>query len=177
VLNNPDAVRPQTRKRVQECLEALRYIPNQKGPALLKARSHTVALLIPDITNTFFTSIARAFQDSAREAGWTVIVGNTDDSVEIENELVRSVIGQRVDGIALAPIGAPSLEAIDLIRHYEVPLVLIDREVPGADDVSTIRGNDYDGVYQLVDHLRAFGHRRIGLITGNEGIWTADCRK
>lgn len=176
VINNPSLVNPKTRARVQEVLNAMMYIPNLNGPALLKSKSNTLALIIPDITNPFFTSLARAFQDVAQQAGWTVFIGNTDDDPTVEGELIRSVIGHRVDGIALAPVGGASLKSVEVIKRYQVPLVFIDRYVPGAEDVNFILGNDYSGIDLLVNHLYSFGHRRIALITGLEGMSTADRR-
>lgn len=176
VLNGSTNVHPKTREKVRAILREQRYIPNLLGPALLKGQTKTVAFIIPDITNTFFTEIASAFQNTVQAAGKTVIVGNTNENVRTEQQIISSVLGHRVDGIALAPVGRDSYESITLIQHYNTPLVLLDREVENVEGVSVVRGDNVHGTRLLTEHLLSSGYRRLAVITGPEGVSTADER-
>lgn len=176
VLNDASNVHPKTRARVEAVLRKHKYIPNLLGPALLKRQTKTVAFIIPDITNPFFTEIASAFQNTVQAAGQTVIVGNTSEDILVEQQLIRSVLGHRVDGIALAPVGRASYESISLIQHYNTPVVLLDREVPGVEGVSVIKGDNLHGMRLLTEHLIASGYKRLAVLTGPAGVPTADER-
>ncbi len=176
VLHGSAHVDEETRVRVGRILAETHYIPNLNGPALLKNRTHMLALVLPDITNPFFTRIARAFEYQARLAGSTVIMGNTDENVLVEQELVKAVLARRVDGIALAPAGVASRYSADLAARYHIPLVLLDREIAGLIGADVIKGDNYQGMAVLVEHLAHLGHRRLALLAGPAGVNSHDER-
>src|SRR5512138_1847889 len=105
VLNQPARVAPATRQRVEQAIRELGFVPNALARQLLRGRTHTLALLVSDIGNPFFTQIARGVEDVAQRNGYTVIFGNSDESVEKERQYLNALLGRRIDGLLIAPAG------------------------------------------------------------------------
>ncbi len=159
-----------TRRRILDLAYATGYRPNRLARSLKMQRTHILGMLIPDITNPFFSVLFRAVEDAAGGAGYNVILCNTDDtSARLEQHL--RVLGEgHVDGllIATAHRGDP---AIGGLRARGMPYVLVNRRRDDADD-SWIVSDDRGGARQAVEHLACLGHRRIGHIAGSAEIST-----
>jgi len=172
VVNGSGRVHEMTRSRVEQAMRELAYIPNRAARSLVVNKLGVLALVIPDISNPFFPLLARGAEAAAREAGFTVILGNTDEDFDEELAYVRAICSLRLDGALVAPSGARSRESLDLLARHAVPVVLIDRQVKGvAADV--VRGNSRGPARVLTQHLIEHGHERIGLITGPADVSTA----
>src|SRR5512140_2781089 len=102
-INNSGYCSPETRTRVEAAIAELGYVPNRLASGLRSKRSNTLALVLSDITNPFFTTIARGVEDAASQAGYTVIFCNTDESISKEQMYVQMILEKRVDGILLVP--------------------------------------------------------------------------
>ena len=150
----------------------LAYIPNRAARSLVVKKLGVLALVIPDISNPFFPLLARGAEAAARAAGYTVILGNTDEEFEKEDAYLRTVCALRVDGVLLAPSGYRSRESLDLLAHQHIPVVLIDRDVDGVPR-DVVHGESRRSARILTEHLIQHGHRRIGLITGPSDVSTA----
>ena len=172
VVNGSVSVRPATRRRVERAMRDLAYIPNRAARSLVVNKLGVLALVIPDISNPFFPLLARGAEAAARAAGYTVILGNTDEEFDKEDAYLRAVCALRVDGVLLAPSGHRSRESLDLLAHQHIPVVLIDRDVDGVPR-DVVRGESRRSARLLTEHLIQHGHRRIGLITGPADISTA----
>src|ERR1700724_662720 len=105
VVNGSVRVRAATRRRVQSAMRELAYIPNRAARSLVVNKLGVLALVIPDICNPFFPLLARGAEAAARDAGYTVILGNTDEEFEEEDAYLRAVSALRVDGVLLVPCG------------------------------------------------------------------------
>src|SRR5512135_2881934 len=99
VINDSGYVSDQTRKRVQAAVKKLKYVPNSLARSLRSQRTTTLALVVTDITNPFFTLIARAVEDTASAAGFSVFFCNTDESEAKEEEYLNILLQKKVDGI------------------------------------------------------------------------------
>src|SRR5262249_32180097 len=108
VLNQPARVAPATRGRVEQAIRELGVVPNALARQLLRGRTHTIALLVSDISNPFFTEIARGVEDVAQRNGYIVILGNSDESVEKERQYLQALQGRRIDGLLIAAAGNAS---------------------------------------------------------------------
>src|SRR4051812_38757711 len=128
-------------------------------------RSGLVALLVPEIVNSFYTTISRGVEDVANANGLQVILGNTDESVAKERAYVELMISTRVDGVIIAPAGRKPTSLKPLLAN-SVPTVLVDRSVAGF-PADVVRGDSMAGAQILTRHLLALGHRRIALINGH----------
>jgi LacI family transcriptional regulator len=175
VINNTGYIRPETRQRVLAAVEELGYVPNRLARGLRSRRSNVLALVLADISNPFFTLIARGVEDAASEQGYMVIYCNTDESEEEEQKYIDLLLQNRVDGILLVPAGNGAA-AIGAARRHDTPLVVIDRRIPGA-QVDSVRGDSFGGAYSLSRLLLDLGHRRIALLNGPAGVSTADERQ
>ncbi len=171
VINQSGYASAEVRARVLAAVEELGYMPNTLARSLRIRRTHTLALILTDITNPFFTTLARGVEDAASKAGYTVLFGNTDESEEKEMHYLETILQKQVDGIMLVPAGGSS-HSVERIRHYKTPLVLLDRCVAG-EAVDVVRCDSEDGAYRLTRLLLDLGHRQIDLLTGPASVSTA----
>jgi len=176
VLNHPARVAPATRKRVEQAIRELGFVPNALARQLLRGRTHTLALLVSDIGNPFFTQIARGVEDVAQRNGYTVIFGNSDESVEKERLYLHALLGRRIDGLLIAPAGDGSRPMLDLLVQRGTPFVLLDRAIDGV-PADVVIGDNIGGSRKLTEHLIGLGHRRIALVNGDPKVPTARDRR
>lgn len=171
VVNNSGYASEEVRAKVNSAIEELGYVPNIIARSLRSKRTNTIALVFTDITNPFFNILARGVEDAAFAAGFNVIICNTDESQEQEDNYIRLLIQKQVDGILLVPANKQS-HSIDLIRKYKTPLVLVDRRVDNG-GVDIVRGDSEGGAYQLTKFLLELGHKHITLISGPDKVSTS----
>jgi LacI family transcriptional regulator len=176
VINNSPSVSPQTRVRVEQAISDLGYIPSRLARGLSAQRTRTLAVIVPDVANPFFTLIVRGAEDVARRGGYRVILCDTRADLELEREVIDEMIAHRVDGIVIAPVSDRSREHLRRLTKFGVPFVLVDRTVPGI-DADAVVGDSIGGAQRLVQHLIALGHRRIGMIVESDAVSTARDRR
>jgi LacI family transcriptional regulator len=174
VINNSGYASESTRQKVLAAAAELGYVPNRLARSLRLSRSYVLALVLTDITNPFFTTIARGVEDVASAEGYTVTFCNTDENAEKERRNLERLLQQQVDGILLVP-ALSNAEAVFFVQEADVPLVVLDRRIPEA-EVDMVRCDSERGAYQLVCHLLDLGHRSIAILTGPAGTSTADDR-
>jgi len=174
VINQSGYASLAVREKVMAAVVELGYMPNTLARSLRIRRTNTLALILTDITNPYFTTIARGVEDAASAAGYTVIFGNTDESEEKECRYLDMIQQKRVDGILLVPAGG-SPQSVEGIRRVGTPLVVIDRRIPG-EVVDVVRCDSEDGAYRLARLLLDLGHRQIALLTGVSTVSTAEDR-
>jgi DNA-binding LacI/PurR family transcriptional regulator len=169
-LSNPERVSTRTRDHVRAVAQRLDYQPNRIAQALPSGRTQMLALLVPDITNPHHFGLVRGAEAQARAAGYTLVIGDTQESPELES-IHSQRLGSVVDGIVLAASRLPEddLRALGSRR----PVVLFNREVDGFPGVVT---DSADGARQIVQHLAALGHRSIAYLAGPSDLWTDGVR-
>lgn len=163
VLSNNINVSVKTRDKVLEAVNRLEYKPNRLASNLRKLSSNTVMVVVPDITNPFFSSILQGFKDVALENGYHVLLGDTGNSLEQEREYINLVKERVVDGLILATARLPKEEI--LAASQEIPVVLACEYIDGF-DIPTVSIDNVSAAREAVEYLIHNGHRRIGLITG-----------
>lgn len=148
---------------MRDAIAALDFRPSVVARSLKSGRTKTIGLVIPDVTNPFFAAVVKGVESVAREAGYTISLFNTDESVERESELVQD-LAERVDGLILAPVseGDPVPERA---RQRGVPIVFLDRDVPGSAFDGVLIDN-YGGGRQAAEHLIRLGHERVAIVSG-----------
>jgi LacI family transcriptional regulator len=176
VINDSDRVSPETRRRVEEAISELGYVPSRLARGLSRQRTGTLAVIVPDVANPFFTAILRAAEEVARRADYHVILGDTRSDLSVERDVIEELIAHRVEGIMIAPVGDRSATHLRRLAEFGVPFVLIDRTVPGL-DCDVVLGDSSGGARRLVEHLVALGHRRIGFIVESDDVSTARDRR
>jgi LacI family transcriptional regulator len=172
VINNDSYVSVETRRRVEQAIADLDYIPNSLGPSLRSKRTKTLALVLSNITNPFWTTVARGVEDTANKHGYHIIMGNTDESPAKQEEYLVFLLKKQVDGFLLVPASPRSL---DTLLKRRVPFVVMDRRVPDA-PMDTVYGDSVGGAYALIRHLLELGHKRIAVIAGPQQVSTASDR-
>lgn len=172
VINNTGRISEITRTKVKRVMEELGYVPNQMARSLVLQETRLLFLMITDITNPFYTTLARGAEDAAKKHGYRLLFGNTDEDLDKEKDYIDAVLKTRADGVLIAPAGDASLPHLEMLRRHRVPFVLLDREVPGMDS-DVVLGDSKEGARQLVKQLVEGGHRRIALINGSRTISSA----
>jgi LacI family transcriptional regulator len=174
VINNAGYVSPETRSRVQGAIAELGYVPNSLARSLRSKRTKTLALVLTDITNPFFTTLARGVEDVASDHGFNVIFCNTDESEHEQEEYLTVLVQKQVDGVLLVPArSAP--ESIAFLQQHGIAVVVLDRRVPGV-AVDVVRGESECAAFHLTQLLLDLGHRRIAMLSGPEDVSTAQDR-
>jgi LacI family repressor for deo operon, udp, cdd, tsx, nupC, and nupG len=169
-LSHPDRVSPATRARVLKAASELRYVPSGQARALSSGRSSSIALLVPDIGNPFFTGIIRATQRQLSASQYTLVLVDTEESPDVEFAAIEN-LRSSVDGIVLTASRLSDDQLLDL--SHRVKLVTINREVPG---IPTTRIDTAGGVVQAMEHLASLGHRRVVYVAGPESSSSSKLR-
>ena len=169
VVNRNGYVTEEKRQRVEAAILELNYIPNALGPSLRSKRTQTLAVVLSDITNPFWTTVARGIEDTANQSGYHLIIGNTDESLQKQNDYLTFLMKKQVDGFLVVPA---SFSPLNLLASRQIPFVVLDRWIPGQ-AVDSVRCDSVGGAYQLTQYLLGLGHQQIGVITGRQDHSTA----
>ena len=157
-------VSPQTMERVREAADALGYRVNRMARGLKTSRSYTIGMLVPDITNPFFPPMVRGAGDGLAQAGFTLVLADTDNDPGKERLHQTVMLERQVDGLLLATARRRD-DVIEELIATSVPFVLVNRTIDRG-GVAAVIPDDQAGMALAVDHLFALGHRNIGHITG-----------
>lgn len=170
VLNNKADVHEETKRRVQEIIEELGYSPNSIARGLVLQRTHTIGLLIPDITNPFFPEVARGVENRAKELGYSLIFCDSGNDMQSEKDAIALFRSKQVDGIILSLSLASQAELFRL-QSEQFPVVQIDRGIPEL-RIPTVAVDNVLSAATATGYLIQLGHRRIAHITGDLGTKT-----
>lgn len=162
VMNKPEMVSAGTIRNVRQVMEKLGYQPSHVARSLVKRKTNTLGIVMPDIKNTFFNGLYRIVDDYARRFGYTTLLGSTDEDSKKEMNFVRLFQGYRVDGILIVP---HSRESVDYLLRCKIITILVDR-MYGDMKIDFITNDHYDGALRLTQHLIDNGHRKIGVLKG-----------
>ena len=170
VINHPDKVSADTILRVRKAMEELQYVSNGPAKSLALGQTRILALLVPDVTNPFFTTVARGAEDVARNAGYRLILCNTDENPEVEWNYLQMSRSRQVDGLIVSVCDDNSAEHLKVLPIDKVPVVLVDRKIPGEPYLDYVVGDNVSASEQLIDYLIARGHTRFGFVFGNPAV-------
>ncbi len=172
-LNNHPAISSSTREKVVELAKKLNYQPNLLALNLLRKKTNTIAVIVPEITSYFFSSIISGIQDLLKTTEVNLIIGLSNESPEEEKALVRSFNSILVDGFLISPASRTrNIDHLKFLVEQNIPVVLFDRDCEGL-DVDKVFVDEYKGAYQAVEHLIRSGCRRIAHIAGSSLLSTA----
>ena len=174
VLNNSGYVSDDTRSRVMVAAVELNYVPNMLARSFRSSRTETIALVLTDITNPFWTTVARGAEDAASAGDYTVLFCNTDEQELKQTKYISMLVRRRIDGVLLVPARS-SIDAVQTLQQHDIAVVVLDRRVPGA-QVDSVRSDSIQAARELTEHLIANGHRRIGMLGGPQGLSVAEER-
>lgn len=159
----------ESKELVLKVAKELNYRPNQIAVGLVKKRTNTLGLIIPDISNIFFSELAKGVEDEGRKYDYNVILCNTNDRHDLEVEYVNVLAAKGIDGIILdmsvEDSEAKARKSLSLLQSYGIPAVIVDRY---SDDknFTSIYIDNQQGAYLATQYLIDLGHKRIGCVTG-----------
>ena len=162
-LANEKGVGPEVIERVRRSAAALGYRPNRAARALRRQRADAIGLVVSDVENPFFASVARAVEGVATARSHAVLLCNTDESPEIERRHVDLMMGESVAGVIAVPSREEPGPLLEL-RDAEIPTVVLDRRVRG-DLFDTVLVDHRAGARAMVEHLIEHGHDHVGAIS------------
>ena len=171
VVNDEPRVGEDTKERVNKAILALGFRRNDIARSLRRGQSSaTIGLVIEDIANPFYSSIAHGVEEIARQHGYMVIISNSEENPIRERELVNALFRRRVDGLLIVPAGRDHSYMLPEIR-LGTPAIFLDRPSVHL-PADTIMLDNRGGACCAIEHLLAYGHRRIGLLCGNPYVHT-----
>lgn len=170
VLNNKaNKIPKRTKDKILKAVDELNYHPNQLAVGLVKKRTETIGLVISDVSNVFFSNLAKGVEDECRRKGWNLVLCNTNDKHERDLSYIQVLADKGVDGIlfcmSLDSNKKKAKESIQLLEKLKLPFVMVDRFLEEAECCSVIVDHKQGG-YAATKKLLELGHRRIGCVTG-----------
>jgi len=168
VITKNKYVSPEFAERVNESITTLSFQRNSFARGLKTRVSYSIGLIVPDITNPFFTNIARGVEDVASAHNYSLILGNSDEDPEKEKKYLQLLESKQADGLIIA-VTARSHEYLQSLPIQHLALISIDRSLFDL-GIDTVMVDNRAGARTAIEHLIALGHRRIGLVTGIRGI-------
>jgi LacI family transcriptional regulator, repressor for deo operon, udp, cdd, tsx, nupC, and nupG len=160
-LSSPEKVSSEAIKKVQAAIEKVQYRPNMLARNFRSTRAYSIVVLVPDITNPFYSLVIRGIEDQAQQQGYAVLLGDTRDSASREQEYIKLVETRLSDGvIQFRPYSAAALT--EQQKHLAYVSACGCESTPGV----SVRIDNVGAAKKMVDHLLSLGHRRIGVISG-----------
>lgn len=153
--------------KVAKAIADLNFTPSAAARSLKSGQTKTLALVVPDISNPYFSAVARGVEQEASASGFTIELHNAGESGVQEAEILRRIQG-RVDGLIIAPVSEDD-QGPEQMARAGLPVVFIDREVRSSHSFSSVLINNIDGAAQATRHLIEHGHELIAVIHGPIG--------
>jgi LacI family transcriptional regulator len=173
VFNNSRLVNPKTNERVREIARSLHYVPNASARSLSRRKSDTFGMILPDLFGEFFSEVIRGADQTAQKHSYNVLLSSSHNNQEEIIEALNIMKG-RVDGIIIM---SPNINAKILHNniHKTLPVILLNCFVEDNAFDSIVIDN-FNGAYQIINHLMQHGHKLIAIIKGAIGNYEADIR-
>lgn len=162
VINNKKSVKPETRERIMAAIEEYHFRPKAVARSLKTRQSLMLGIMLPNITNLFFTEMTRGIEDAANQAGYQVVLCNTDEDPNKEKEYLSALYSKDVDGIIF--IGSPAGKKL-LHQNIDTPIVSINGWKDDA--VSSVTIDDFKGGYLAARHLLERRNTDLVFLTGS----------
>jgi LacI family transcriptional regulator, galactose operon repressor len=166
VLSEHPDVSPAMRERVHAAVEQLGYKPDLLAQSLRRRETRSVGFVVSDVSNQLFAEIVKGAETALREAGYSMLLTNSENDPELDAEHVRLFERRRVDGLILSLAQERHRPTIEVLEQLDVPIVVIDRTLPPSITASRVLSDHRTGMTAAVNHLLDLGHRRIAFIAG-----------
>ena len=167
VVNKNSNTSEKIRKKVLDAIKELNYKPNKLARSLVIKKSEFITIIVPDISNPFFSEMVKGVEEIVRAKGYIILLGNTNGGKEIEKEYIDAAINRMSDGIILI---APRIEdkMIYELNNY-LPLIIVDRPLDRS-DILQINIDDFKGAMSATEYLIELNHKNIGFLSGSMDI-------
>jgi LacI family transcriptional regulator len=168
VLNRPERVSAKTRQRVERAMVELNFVRNESARLLRAGRSSTLAYVVLDVANPFFTDVARGIEEAASEADLVLYTCNSDNSLDRERVYLTRLEEQRVAGVLVTPVNPDDVTLVQ-VSQRGTPVVVVDRRREDQ-SLCSVAVDDVLGGRLAVEHLIDRGHQRIAFVGGPDTI-------
>jgi len=172
VINNKEkeaGVSKEMARKIRQAAKQLNYQPNLIAKSLKSGRTNTIGLVVADISNPFFSAIARIIEDEAGKYGYAAIFGSNDESAEKSATLINVLQSRQVDAFIIAA-AEKSEEQIQGLQAANIPVVLIDRYFPSL-DIDRVFIDNYQAAYKATQHLIRSGRTRVAMLAYDTGLY------
>lgn len=171
VLSGHPDVSADMRERVLDAVNQLEYEPDFLAQSLRRGATLSVGYVVGDISNPLIATITSGAESVLRQAGYSMLLMNSENDPELDAAHIRFFQARRVDGMILSLASERQQATLDVLAQVDVPVIMVDRDVDAQLDASIVRNDHKAGMRAAVDHLLDLGHRRIVLITGGLDLW------
>jgi LacI family transcriptional regulator len=171
VLSGHPDVSADMRERVLDAVKQLEYEPDFLAQSLRRGATLSVGYVVGDISNPLIATITSGAESVLRQAGYSMLLMNSENDPELDAAHIRFFQARRVDGMILSLASERQQGTLDVLAQVDVPVIMVDRDVDAQLDASIVRNDHKAGMRAAVDHLLDLGHRRIVLITGGLDLW------
>ncbi len=175
VLTGSANVRPEKREAVLRAIEELNYTPNLLARGLKTQRTQTLGVIINNIQDVFYSTVAKGIQDYATGNSYLILIADTTDDPERERKMLQLMRDKSVDGIIFAPLGG-NQDLVEELQEEGIALMAVDRTLEGI-DLPTVLVDNRKGAEDAVMHLIGQGFERIALINSQKPITTYQDRE
>lgn len=165
VVNRTRPVSEQARARVEAAIAELGYFPSAAARALKTGQARILGVIVPNITNPFFSELMRGIEDACQRSHYSVFLCNGDDDRERQGRSLDTLLERRVDGVILATPTGPAAALAKRLAAAKLRTAVVDRNLPGL-AADRVRIDHQAGARLAVEHLLELGHRRIACISG-----------
>ena len=171
VLSGNYFVSDETKRKVISAVSELNYQPNGIARSLRNAKTQTIGVLVPDISNPYFMKVISALENYLATYEYNLLIASSNENPQKEDSLLKVLFEKRIDGLVLAPSRMEIKPSIQGYFHQKIPVVLIDRSVNDV-AVDTVVEESENSAYELVKHVISMGHRDIAIINGRNALST-----
>ncbi len=169
VLNRPGIVRPATRARVEAAIVELGFVPNALARQLVVGQNHTIAYVVLDASNPFFTDVARGIEEVAKTQHLSLFICDSNQSEEREDRFLERLTELRVAGVLITALDYDN-ERLGRLRQLGIPVILVDRAPDIAHDWCAVGVDDVAGGDMAVAHLLESGRHRLAFVGGPASV-------
>ena len=169
-LHDHPSIGLRTKMRVKELARELDYEPNQTAIFFQQRKTFTIGVILPELSEAFFSSAISGIEDAANRKNYTVLLGQSHDSEQREKQIVETMKKHRVDGLIISVAkNTENYEHFHNLKKSNIPVVFFDR-IPKMESIHYVACNMESGTVQAVSFLLEKGHRIIGMINGPDNL-------
>jgi len=169
VMSGSKPVNADLRERVEGAARALSYQIDRSASRLRSGQTKVVGVLVPDLDDTFFTSLVSRLEVMAGKDGYDVVVASSRDDVELEKSRLSALLGWRPAGLVAVPC-SDTVPAILVNEAHRLPMVLADRVISGSADIDSVTIDNFEAGEIAARHLVSLGHRDVVIAASNLSI-------
>jgi LacI family transcriptional regulator, repressor for deo operon, udp, cdd, tsx, nupC, and nupG len=176
-LHNHHSIGLRTKMQVQKLAKELNYEPNQTAIFFQQRRTFTIGVILPELSETFFSSAISGIEDCAYKNNYTVLMGQSHNSEEKEKLLIETMKNHRVDGLLISIAkNTTHYEHFESLKRYNIPVVFFD-SIPDMPNIHYVACNLVSGTIEAINFLFKKGHRVVGMINGPEKLYSSQERR